>query len=306
MTLQDAIRRYNAHIALKRLSYSGERHIKARIALLRHWFGAERELGSIGHDDMQALFSSEQFTGFSRATYNHYLANIRDFFLYFHQRGEIAINPTVTIETVKIEKRVIEFFTLEEFRLLLRTRVKYKCRYKPMQLEHQMRDLMILHLSGLCGLRNTEAREMQWKYVNFEYGEMTVKQGKNRKDRVVPMLPITLKFLKQEYKRRKPKPTGHLILNFVHPERVVDREVLNDSLRRMCKAAGIEKDWTHHHILRHTCATLFLRGKPNKRGMDIRVVAELLGHVDIKTTAQYLHVEKSFLHGEMKRCAPAI
>lgn len=42
------------------------------------------------------------------------------------------------------------------------------------------------------------------------------------------------------------------------------------------------------HECRHTCATLMLEA-----GVDIRIVQEILGHEDIKTTARYTHPDFS-------------
>lgn len=56
------------------------------------------------------------------------------------------------------------------------------------------------------------------------------------------------------------------------------------------KRAGISG--VHPHILRHSCATHCL-----DHGMDVRHVAELLGHVTVSTTQKYLHVSTTHLKG---------
>lgn len=49
---------------------------------------------------------------------------------------------------------------------------------------------------------------------------------------------------------------------------------------------------------------MYLRGKRGSRGMDIRLVAEFLGHSNVSTTQKYAHVDKYHLRQEMKRSCP--
>ena len=57
-------------------------------------------------------------------------------------------------------------------------------------------------------------------------------------------------------------------------------------LKRYAKNARIEKN-VYPHIFRHSVATMLINN-----GADIRIVQEILGHVNISTTEIYTHVGK--------------
>lgn len=110
-----------------------------------------------------------------------------------------------------------------------------------------------------AGLRVSECLRLRVKDLDFDYRQITVRDGKGAKDRVT-MLPGSL----IEPLR------GHL-----------ERVRMQDESDR---AAGIAKP-ASCHTFRHSFATHLLED-----GYDIRTVQELLGHADVSTTMIYTHV----------------
>lgn len=172
------------------------------------------------------------------------------------------------------------------------------------------------------GLRVSECTRLRVKDVDFERREITVRDGKGRKDRVT-MLPESLvKPLRAHLEERHRTHQAELKRGLGHaalPD-ALDRKLPNASqqwawqwifpseklnvdavtgrrVRFHCSRSTIEKALGHAvaragvsaritcHALRHTFATHLLQS-----GYDIRTIQELMGHADVATTMIYTHV----------------
>ena len=52
---------------------------------------------------------------------------------------------------------------------------------------NRFRDSALIRLALYNGLRNSEIRQLNWQDINFEAKTITIRNGKGRKDRVVPI-----------------------------------------------------------------------------------------------------------------------
>jgi site-specific recombinase XerD len=133
-----------------------------------------------------------------------------------------------------------------------------------------------------AGLRDDEAKRLEWFHVNFERNEIYVR-GKGNKQRHVPIPPdlnTAFQFIRdwqEEYRVNNP----YVLLNPKSGQRMGD---IRKAIERAKKAAGIAKRVTPHQ-LRHAYAMHLL-----ENGADIREIQALLGHQDIQTTQIYTHV----------------
>ena len=173
-----------------------------------------------------------------------------------------------------------------------------------------------------AGLRLMECLRLRVKDIDFEYNQITVRDGKGAKDRVT-MLPEKVQkdlvehlkkvkcrhdedlrkgfgtvYLPYALARKYPNANKEWIWQYIFPasqlsidprsgkkqRHHLDKTVLTKAVKEAIKKAGITKQ-ASCHTFRHSFATHLLED-----GYDIRTVQELLGHESIETTQIYTHV----------------
>lgn len=153
---------------------------------------------------------------------------------------------------------------------------------------HLLKHKILIGLLYGCGLRCMEVRSVRLQDLDFERLQLKVVQGKNKKDRYVPLSQHLVRGLKTYIELEKPKtylfngqPIARTGGDF--DSRYSQRGV-QWVVKQACKSAGITKD-VCVHTLRHTFATHLLED-----GLDIVTLKNLLGHQDIETTMVYLQI----------------
>jgi integrase len=140
---------------------------------------------------------------------------------------------------------------------------------------------VLLYAIYAAGLRPGEAVKLRREDVQPERVLIRVVQGKGKKDRCVMLSTVLQGMLKGYLEQYKPK---HWLFEGQHPGEHYSVRSLQAIVKRARKAAGL-RETIRPHTLRHSFATHLLEA-----GTDSRLIQELLGHADIKTTLRYLHV----------------
>ena len=151
------------------------------------------------------------------------------------------------------------------------------------------RRTLLMTLYG-TGMRRAELARLKVSEIDSQRMIIRVVAGKGGKDRDLPLSPALLETLREYWRWRKPKL-------YMFPARTLgrrlDQSISDKTVWIACSEAahraGISKRVTPH-TLRHSWATHLLES-----GTDLRTIQVLLGHGDLETTAQYLHLSQRHL-----------
>jgi integrase/recombinase XerD len=168
-----------------------------------------------------------------------------------------------------------------------------------------LRDRAMLEVLYSTGIRNAELRALSVYDLDLERGLVRINEGKNAKDRVVPLGEVACRYLREYLlearpgllKARSGGEAEQTVFLSKNGKPLVPLGVLYP-LRKHAKAAGIERPVTPH-TLRHTFATHLLAGHA-----DIRHIQAMLGHASVATTQIYTRVELTDLKAVHRRCHP--
>lgn len=142
---------------------------------------------------------------------------------------------------------------------------------------------VVLNLCYGCGLRRAEALNLKIQHINFDTKTIHVVQGKNYKDRLVPMSEGVYKALQNFiYQHRNYFKTKRS--HYVYPFKT---KKISETLILLVKNSNdktIQQLNPTLHSLRHSIATHLLH-----KGMNIDNIARFLGHSTLQSTQIYTH-----------------
>jgi integrase/recombinase XerD len=155
-----------------------------------------------------------------------------------------------------------------------------------------LRDRAILETFYSTGMRRMELAGLTVHNLDFERGTVMIRQGKGKKDRMIPIGDRALAWIEKYRDTARPglvtgRDDGTLFLTNVGEAFGVDR--LTQVVREYVDKAALGKRGSCH-LFRHTMATLML-----ENGADIRFIQAMLGHAKLDTTQVYAQVSVRML-----------
>lgn len=157
-----------------------------------------------------------------------------------------------------------------------------------------LRDYAMLLLLYGSGLRISEALSLKAQDFPETSSTSLIIKGKGNKERVVPLLPVTLQALKQ-YQQACPHDLNIGLLFRGKSGKSLHPSTYRKRLQKLRKFLNLP-EYASPHAFRHSFATHLLGS-----GGDLRTIQELLGHQSISTTQKYTKIDaegliKSYLN----------
>lgn len=237
-----------------------------------------------------AYLMNMQKTGKASSTVSRTAAALRSFYGFMNRKGIIKSDPTLSLETPKVEKKLPPILSGEEVEKLLE---------QPNTTELKgIRDKAMLELLYATGIRVSELVLIRTDDINLNLG--FVKCGV-RKERVIPLGSIAIKYVDEYVSKArdfllKNKEEKTLFLNFSGLP--LTRQGFWKIVKYYKEKAGIEGVLTPH-TLRHSFAAHLL-----ENGADIKSISEMLGHSDISSTQIYSQIIENKIKEVYKKAHP--
>jgi integrase/recombinase XerD len=217
---------------------------------------------------------------------NHNFWNMDKLLEFLHSYGvENAPVPANRRMEVDKEARILKIETLTQAEI----KTLYACIPETYQnlpfVERQEKQAELRVIFALfygCGLRRSEGHKLRLKDIDFDRKTVFVEQGKNYKDRIIPMSAGVYKELQDYiYNYRNRQKAGPRLFHY-------NKATFGNKLKYLqsvCDDGKIKAKRLSLHVLRHSIATHLLQN-----GMSIENIAQFLGHSNLDTTQIYTHL----------------
>jgi integrase/recombinase XerD len=284
------------HYLLRYLQYLAERHysprtIESREVYLRYFVEWCDERGLGRPQDItkpmieryqRYLFVYRKKDGepLTARSQNVRVIPIRSWFKWLSRQNYLLYNPAADIELPRMEQRLPRhILSIKEVETVLSQ--------PDTSTSTGLRDRAMLEVLYSTGMRRMELINLKLFDIDMERGTVMVRQGKGRKDRMIPMGARAIEWVEKYQDDVRPglaSGADEGVLFLTHLGQAFTPNRLTQLVREYVDAAKLNKRGSCH-LFRHTMATLML-----ENGADIRFIQAMLGHVELNTTQIYTQV----------------
>ncbi|MBT2161810.1 tyrosine-type recombinase/integrase [Zobellia barbeyronii] len=236
-----------------------------------------KNIDAVAYGIVRSWIISLVDSGVSNRSINRKMASLKAYYRFLQNIGSIDINPLAKHKALKTAKKIEVPFSEIEMQEVL-SQIDFTDDFEG------VRDRLIIELFYTTGMRRAELINL--KMSNLDFSQQLIKVlGKRNKERVLPLLPSTIKLLDVYLRERDAleliaddayvfllKSGNKLYENLVY-------RLINKYFSKV--SSKVKKS---PHILRHTFATHLLN-----KGADMNSVKELLGHASLASTQVYTH-----------------
>jgi integrase/recombinase XerD len=208
------------------------------------------------------------------------MAALRSWFKWMARQEYLETSPAAAIELPQLPQRLPPVLSPRDMEQVLSQTDTRTC--------FGLRDRAILETFYSTGVRRSELIRLQLHDVDRQRGTLLVRQGKGRKDRVIPIGERALAWIDKYVTDVRGELNGDVqkerTLFLTKDGQPFSGTGLSVLVSGYLRKAEIGKTGSCH-LLRHTMATAMLEG-----GADIRFIQAMLGHAKLETTQIYTQV----------------
>lgn len=267
------------YITIKKgLAKLSVRTCKIRFNIINKWLKENNK--ELNKDTIEEFFFHLKERGLNNNSLNTYVFTCRYIQDYLLDRG-IKNNFFEGFNSFTKVKPLIIILTPEEIERLLATHLNYANRNGQYNGDLNFVYVTFNMFLAFTGCRFSEAADLTVKRLDVAGGKATFIETKNKEIRFAHLTEPLISRLAKLCEGKKP---DDIIFTNSLGQRFLPQTYSGD-LRRRCKLAKITKR-VHPHLFRHSFATQLLMS-----GVDVTMVASILGHKDIQTTYDnYVHL----------------
>ena len=242
------------------------------------------ESEDINVDDIRSFLAHLKRNHITSSSMSRKLSSIKSFHKFLVTNHYAKMNVAKIVTNPKQEKKLPVVLSVEEIDMLLSGFDKED---SPLEL----RNKTMVELTYSCGLRVSELVNMKTSDIHLSMRIIDV-YGKGKKERIVPIGDEGALLIKKYLEEARPKLVTMKSRDFLFLNREgnqMTRQMFFLIIKKKAKEVGITKEISPHKF-RHSFATHLL-----ERGLDLRLIQELLGHESISTTEIYTHINDARL-----------
>jgi site-specific recombinase XerD len=214
------------------------------------------------------------------------VASVKSFFKYLNKKARVIdFDPSIELETPKIQKRLPRYLDIDESKNLLSS----------ISGKYEIRDYAIFTLFLNCGLRLSELVGINLSNIK---GDTLKVMGKGEKERTIYLNEACINALNKYLNVRQNDGVKDKDALFLSERKSrISNKTVQYIVKKFIGMSGLDQNLYSTHKLRHTAATLMYK----HGNVDIRALQEILGHECITTTEIYTHVDKAQLKNAVNK-----
>jgi integrase len=264
-----------------------------RIGRLKGEFG-NQPAAKIPIEDFRRWFDSQDWED---GTYNRYRTMLSLIYRLAIENGKVESNPAKLLKRKREDNGRVRFlnqFTpLKTSREYLKAHTEEEARLRAVILKHYPEHMPEFEIALHTGMRPSEQYSLTWDLVDLARKLVTIPKSKTGKTRHIPLNSVALAAFKSLRPRpRSERSTGEVFVN-------IQGEPLHGYkhwFEPAVKESGL-RDFTWY-CLRHTFASRLVM-----QGVDLRTVADWMGHKTIQMTMRYSHLAPGHQSAAIERLA---